>query len=105
MLHSGRLGLGRCACCTDASTTLRCSSQTSTALSAHTRLLTPTTPPPPPPPPADAYTALALFNLLRFPLAFLPFLITMIVNAMIALRRIEAFLIKGESRCVGAVGL
>ena len=32
---------------------------------------------------AEAYTALALFNLLRFPLAFLPFLITMIVNAMV----------------------
>lgn len=33
---------------------------------------------------AEAYTALALFNLLRFPLAFLPFLITMIVNAMVS---------------------
>lgn len=47
--------------------------------------------------PAEAYTALALFNLLRFPLSFLPFLITMIVNASVALRRIQAFLDKPES--------
>ncbi len=39
-------------------------------------------------------------NLLRFPLAFLPFLITMLVNAAVALKRIQGFLEKGETTAV-----
>ena len=31
----------------------------------------------------EAYTALALFNLLSFPLTFLPFAITMIIDALV----------------------
>jgi ATP-binding cassette subfamily C (CFTR/MRP) protein 1 len=55
---------------------------------------------------AGAYTAMALFNLLRFPLAFLPFLITMLVNANIALKRIQAFMVKPESSApVGREGM
>jgi len=46
---------------------------------------------------ADAYTALALFALLRFPMSFLPMLITMVVNALVSLKRIGAFLHKSES--------
>lgn len=46
---------------------------------------------------AQAYTALALFNLLRLPLAFLPMMITSLVNAMVALQRISDFLRKPEA--------
>jgi ABC-type multidrug transport system fused ATPase/permease subunit len=46
---------------------------------------------------ASAYTSLALFNLLRLPLAFLPMMVTMLVNALIALGRIRDFLLKPES--------
>eukprot|EP00197_Chlamydomonas_leiostraca_P002886 CAMPEP_0202857580 /NCGR_PEP_ID=MMETSP1391-20130828/470_1 /ASSEMBLY_ACC=CAM_ASM_000867 /TAXON_ID=1034604 /ORGANISM="Chlamydomonas leiostraca, Strain SAG 11-49" /LENGTH=1463 /DNA_ID=CAMNT_0049536397 /DNA_START=117 /DNA_END=4508 /DNA_ORIENTATION=- len=46
---------------------------------------------------AQAYTALALFSLLRFPMSFLPMLITMVVNALIALRRIGGFLERPEA--------
>lgn len=44
-----------------------------------------------------AYTALALFALLRFPMSFLPMFITMIVNALVGLKRIQTFLSKAES--------
>lgn len=47
--------------------------------------------------PASAYTALALFNLLRLPLAFLPMMVTALVNALVALNRIGDFLQKPES--------
>lgn len=43
------------------------------------------------------YTALALFQLLRFPMSFLPMLITMFVNMLVALKRIGGFLARGES--------
>jgi hypothetical protein len=46
---------------------------------------------------ARSYASLALFSLLRFPMSFLPMLITMVVNALVALRRIGAFLAKEES--------
>lgn len=46
---------------------------------------------------ANAYTALALFNLLRLPLAFLPMMVTMLINALVALNRIGDFLMKPES--------
>jgi ATP-binding cassette subfamily C (CFTR/MRP) protein 1 len=46
---------------------------------------------------ASAYTALALFNLLRLPLAFLPMMVTALVNALVALNRIGDFLQKPES--------
>ncbi|KAF6255037.1 ABC transporter [Scenedesmus sp. NREL 46B-D3] len=46
---------------------------------------------------ATAYTSLALFNLLRLPLAFLPMMVTMLINALIALNRIGDFLTKSES--------
>ncbi len=45
----------------------------------------------------DRYAALALFALLRFPMSFLPMLITMVVNALVALKRIGGFLNKSES--------
>lgn len=44
-----------------------------------------------------AYTSLALFNLLRLPLAFLPMMVTMLINALVALNRIRDFLTKSES--------
>lgn len=47
--------------------------------------------------PAGAYTSLALFNLLRMPLAFLPLMITACINALVALNRISDFLRKPES--------
>lgn len=47
--------------------------------------------------PANAYTALALFNLLRLPLAFLPMMVTSLINALVALNRIGDFLMKPES--------
>lgn len=47
--------------------------------------------------PANAYTSLALFNLLRMPLAFLPIMITSCINALVALTRIKEFLEKPES--------
>jgi ATP-binding cassette, subfamily C (CFTR/MRP), member 1 len=46
--------------------------------------------------PAKAYTSLALFTLLRFPLAFLPSVIFNIINARIALMRIGKFLSNSE---------
>eukprot|EP00878_Enallax_costatus_P008308 GHUV01008686.1.p1 GENE.GHUV01008686.1~~GHUV01008686.1.p1 ORF type:complete len:1320 (+),score=395.23 GHUV01008686.1:299-4258(+) len=46
---------------------------------------------------ANAYTSLALFNLLRLPLAFLPMMVTMLINALVALNRIGDFLMKPES--------
>ncbi|KAG2498469.1 hypothetical protein HYH03_003722 [Edaphochlamys debaryana] len=48
--------------------------------------------------PAKAYTALALFSLLRFPMSFLPMLVTMIINAMIAIKRIGGFLQREETQ-------
>ncbi|GLI66142.1 hypothetical protein VaNZ11_009876 [Volvox africanus] len=47
--------------------------------------------------PARAYTALALFSLLRFPMSFLPMLVTMIINALVAIKRIGEFLKRDES--------
>ncbi|KXZ51207.1 hypothetical protein GPECTOR_13g694 [Gonium pectorale] len=47
--------------------------------------------------PAAAYTALALFSLLRFPMSFLPMLVTMIVNALVAIKRIQGFLQREEA--------
>ncbi|GLC46288.1 hypothetical protein PLESTB_000995200 [Pleodorina starrii] len=47
--------------------------------------------------PARAYTALALFALLRFPMSFLPMLVTMIINALVAIKRIGEFLKREEA--------
>jgi ATP-binding cassette subfamily C (CFTR/MRP) protein 1 len=47
--------------------------------------------------PASAYAALAYFSLLRFPMSFLPMLITMIINALVALARIQGFLVREEA--------
>ncbi|GFR43059.1 hypothetical protein Agub_g4065 [Astrephomene gubernaculifera] len=47
--------------------------------------------------PARAYTALSLFSLLRFPMSFLPMLVTMIINAMVAIKRIGLFLQRDEA--------
>lgn len=47
--------------------------------------------------PAKVYTSLALFSLLRFPMSFLPMLVTMIINALIALKRIQSFLVRSET--------
>ena len=47
--------------------------------------------------PASAYAALAYFSLLRFPMSFLPMLITMIINALVALGRIQGFLMREEA--------
>jgi ATP-binding cassette subfamily C (CFTR/MRP) protein 1 len=53
---------------------------------------------------ASAYTALALFNLLRLPLAFLPMMVTALVNALVALNRIGDFLQKPESGAAALAG-
>lgn len=45
-----------------------------------------------------AYTSLALFTLLRFPMAFLPTIIFNVVNARVAMRRISDFLNRDEVR-------
>lgn len=45
-----------------------------------------------------AYTSLALFTLLRFPMAFLPTIIFNVVNARVAMRRISDFLARDEVR-------
>lgn len=47
--------------------------------------------------PAKAYTALALFSLLRFPLSLLPTMVTKTVNAMVAIKRIQSFLSREEA--------
>ncbi|KAG2439872.1 hypothetical protein HYH02_010502 [Chlamydomonas schloesseri] len=47
--------------------------------------------------PARAYTALALFSLLRFPMSLLPMLVTMVVNALVAIKRIGDFLLRQEA--------
>lgn len=47
--------------------------------------------------PARAYTALALFSLLRLPMAVLPVLATSTANARVALRRIQGFLLRDEA--------
>ena len=44
-----------------------------------------------------AYTALALFNTLRFPLVLVPFLLTSLLNALNAIQRLGAFLDQDES--------
>lgn len=46
--------------------------------------------------PKKAYTSLALFTLLRFPLAFLPSVIINVINALVALNRIGKFLLSSE---------
>ncbi len=46
---------------------------------------------------ARAYSALAYFSLLRFPMSFLPMLVTMVVNALIAIKRIQGFLVRSEA--------
>ena len=46
---------------------------------------------------STAYTALALFNMLRFPLILVPFLLTTLLNALAAVQRLGAFLLQDES--------
>lgn len=48
--------------------------------------------------PAAAYAALSYFSLLRFPMSFLPMMITMWVNALIAIARIQGFLLRKEAK-------
>lgn len=43
-----------------------------------------------------AFVSLSLFNLLRFPLAMLPMMITSIVEASVAVKRLRDFLLLGE---------
>ena len=50
-----------------------------------------------------AYTSLALFTLLRFPMAFLPTIIFNVINARVALRRIAGFL-NSDEVCVNDPG-
>ena len=45
---------------------------------------------------ANAFTALALFTVLRFPMGFLPSVILAVVNVLVALKRIAAFLASSE---------
>lgn len=45
---------------------------------------------------SQAFTALALFNALRFPLAFLPFLLTSVYTFVVAMRRVQEFLLFDE---------
>ena len=49
---------------------------------------------------STAYTALALFNMLRFPLILVPFLLTTLLNALSAVQRLGAFLLQDESPAV-----
>eukprot|EP00898_Chlorokybus_atmophyticus_P007059 jgi/Chlat1/7354/Chrsp59S06974 len=46
--------------------------------------------------PATAFTAIALFGILRFPLAFLPFSFTQAIQAWVALKRLSKFLTAAE---------
>eukprot|EP00899_Mesostigma_viride_P026356 jgi/Mesvir1/6905/Mv09064-RA.1 len=46
--------------------------------------------------PQKAFTALALFSMLRFPLAFLPFSISQAIQARVSLRRLTKFLTAAE---------
>jgi len=46
---------------------------------------------------ARLYTALSCFNLIRFPLVFLPFIIISFLNSKVALERLHAFLIADEA--------
>ena len=46
---------------------------------------------------STAYTALALFNMLRFPLILVPFLLTNLLNALSAVQRLGAFLLQDET--------
>ena len=48
--------------------------------------------------PASAYAALSFFSLLRFPMSFLPMMISMWVNALVALARIQGFLLRTEAK-------
>ena len=49
---------------------------------------------------STAYTALALFNMLRFPLILVPFLLTNLLNALSAVQRLGAFLLQDENEKV-----
>lgn len=46
---------------------------------------------------SKAYTALALFNMLRFPLVLVPFLLNTLLNALNAIQRLASFLDADES--------
>lgn len=46
---------------------------------------------------SHAYAALAYFNLLRFPMSFLPMFIQMLITANVALKRIQAFLMQPDA--------
>lgn len=46
---------------------------------------------------ARLYTALSCFNLIRFPLVFLPFIIISFLNAKVALERLTEFLVADEA--------
>jgi hypothetical protein len=47
--------------------------------------------------PQTAFVALSLFNLLRFPLAMLPMLITSMVQAQVSVARLTKFLLEAET--------
>merc|ERR1712176_522510 len=51
---------------------------------------------------ASALTALALFNILRFPVSVLPRIINSIVEAMVSIERITSFLLCEEHSPIGA---
>lgn len=52
---------------------------------------------------AQAFTALALFNQLRFPLAFLPFLLTSVLSFLVGMKRVQDFLCADEVKEGGNV--
>ena len=47
---------------------------------------------------SKAYTALALFNMLRFPLVLVPFLLNTLLNALNAIQRLASFLDADEAK-------
>jgi ATP-binding cassette subfamily C (CFTR/MRP) protein 1 len=51
------------------------------------------------------YTALSLFNLIRFPLVFLPFIIVSFLNAKVALERLGDFLVADEAELEAEVDM
>ena len=49
------------------------------------------------------YTALSLFNLIRFPLVFMPFILISFLNAKVAFDRLTEFLLAEEAEAVGDI--
>jgi ATP-binding cassette subfamily C (CFTR/MRP) protein 1 len=54
---------------------------------------------------ARVYTALSLFNLIRFPLVFLPFVVISFLNTLVALGRLTDFLLADEAEPLAAADM